>query len=226
MSTQEAISVPIGTIAGVHGPVVVIACERLPPLRQALLARFDHESYLFEVHQHLDERRLRAITLHGTSGLKRGMPVYDTGAPLHVPVSADCLGRVLNVFGEPQDGGPPLAGGEYRAIHQPPPALREARGVSEVLATGIKVVDLLRPFFRGGKTGLFGGAGTGKTVLIMEFMHAIQSVHRGASVFASVGECIGEGHELWHDTQAAGMMANALLVFGEMDEWPGVRFRR
>ena len=99
---------PIGHIVGVQGPVVEIACERLPPLRQALLARFDHEAYLFEVHQHLDERHLRAVTLHGTAGLQRGMAVYDTGAPLHVPVSADCLGRVLNVFGEPQDGGAPL----------------------------------------------------------------------------------------------------------------------
>jgi F-type H+-transporting ATPase subunit beta len=209
---------PVGTIVGVQGPVVVIACERLPPLRQALLARFDHEAYLFEVHQHLDERHLRAVTLHGTSGLKRGMPVYDTGAPLHVPVSADCLGRVLNAFGEPQDGGPSLAGGAFRNVHQPPPALAEARGVSEVLPTGIKVIDLLCPFFRGGKTGLFGGAGVGKTVLIMEFMHAIQAVHRGVSVFAGVGERIREGHELWHDMREAGVLPHARLVLGEMDE--------
>lgn len=225
LTTADSPAEPIGTIVGVHGPVVVIACERLPPLRQALLTYFDHERYLFEVHQHLDERHLRAITLHGTSGLKRGMPVYDTGAPLHVPVSPDCLGRVLNVFGEPQDGGPPLAGGAFRNVHRAPVALHEARGVSEILATGIKVIDLLCPFFRGGKTGLFGGAGVGKTVLIMEFMHAIQSVHRGVSVFAGVGERIREGHELWHDMQATGVMANSLLVFGEMDESPGVRFR-
>lgn len=101
MTAIDPVGGPIGTITGVHGPVVVIACECLPPLRQALQTRFDHERYIFEVHQHLDEHHLRAITLHGTSGLKRGMPVYDTGAPLHVPVSADCLGRVLNVFGEP-----------------------------------------------------------------------------------------------------------------------------
>lgn len=225
MTAVEGPPTPIGHIVGVQGPVVEIACERLPPLRQALLTRFDHEAYLFEVHQHLDERHLRAVTLHRTAGLTRGMPVYDTGAPLHVPVSADCLGRVLNVFGEPQDGGPPLAGGAFRNVHQPPPALREVRGVSELLPTGIKVIDLLCPFFRGGKTGLFGGAGVGKTVLIMEFMHAIQAVHKGVSVFAGVGERIREGHELWHDMREAGVLPHALLVFGEMNESPGVRFR-
>jgi len=216
---------PIGTIAEVHGPVVVIDCERLPPLRQALCAALDHEEYVFEVHQHLNERRVRAITLHRTSGLRRGMAVYDTGAPLHVPVSPDCLGRLLNVFGEPLDGGPPLQAEHYRNVHVRPAALSEAVGVSGILETGIKVIDLLCPFVRGGKTGLFGGAGVGKTVLIMEFMHAIISLYRGMSVFAGVGERIREGHELWKELQAAGVMEKSLLVFGQMDESPGVRFR-
>jgi len=216
---------PIGTIAEVHGPVVVIDCQRLPPLRQALCASLDHETYVFEVHQHLDERRVRAVTLHRTSGLSRGMTVYDTGVPLHVPVSRDCLGRLFNVFGEPLDGGPPLKTDEYRNVHEHPAALSEAVGVSGILETGIKVIDLLCPFVRGGKTGLFGGAGVGKTVLIMEFMHAIISLYQGVSVFAGVGERIREGHELWHELQDAGVMEKSLLVFGQMDESPGVRFR-
>ncbi|WP_455212196.1 F0F1 ATP synthase subunit beta [Kaarinaea lacus] len=215
----------IGTIAEVHGPVVEINCHRLPPLRQALCASVDHETYLFEVHQHLDERHVRAITLHRTSGLQRGMPVFDTGAPLHVPVSQECLGRVLNIFGEPLDDAPPLVTTEFRNIRGKPLALTESVAARDTLQTGIKVIDLLCPFVRGGKTGLFGGAGVGKTVLIMEFMHAIIALHQGVSVFAGVGERIREGHELWHELQDAGVMEKSLLVFGEMDESPGVRFR-
>jgi len=216
---------PIGVILEVHGPVAVIACDRLPPLRQALRASADHDSYLFEVHQHIDERHVRAITLHRASGLRRGMPVYDTGAPLHVPVAADCLGRLLNIFGEPLDGGDPLGSTEFRNIHVAPPALSESLGVSGLLETGIKVIDLLCPFVRGGKTGLFGGAGVGKTVLVMEFMHAVIELHRGVSVFAGVGERIREGHELWAELRRAGVMEKSVLVFGQMDESPGVRFR-
>jgi F-type H+-transporting ATPase subunit beta len=218
-------SEPIGEISEVHGPVVVITCTSLPPLRQALRAVTDGEDYLFEVHQHLDRRHVRAITLHYTSGLQRGLPVYDTGAPLHVPVTTDCLGRVLNGFGEPLDGGAPLVADEYRNIHSAPLPLHEAVGASGVLATGIKVVDLLCPFVRGGKTGLFGGAGVGKTVLVMEFMHAIARLHAGVSVFAGVGERIREAHELWHGMREAGVMPQTLMVFGQMDESPGVRFR-
>ncbi|SHE57621.1 F-type H+-transporting ATPase subunit beta [Microbulbifer donghaiensis] len=216
---------PIGTIAEVHGPVVVIRCERLPPLRQALQTQLDSETYLFEVHQHLDQRHVRAITLHRTAGLRRGMPVYDTGAPLHVPVTPECVGRLLNIFGEPMDGGDPLVAREYRNIHATPAALWEAVGAGAILETGIKVIDLLCPFVRGGKTGLFGGAGVGKTVLVMEFMHAVAALHRGVSVFAGVGERIREGHELWHEMREAGVMEQTLMSFGQMDESPGVRFR-
>ncbi len=215
----------IGVIAKVRGPVVDISCDRLPPLHQALCSAMDHETYIFEVYQHLDERHVRAITLHRTSGLRRGMPVFDTGAPVHVPVAPDCLGRVLNVFGEPLDGGPPLATLEFRNILAKPAALHETKPVSGILETGIKVMDLLFPFIRGGKTGLFGGAGIGKTVLLTEFMHAIVALHRGVSVFAGVGERIREGHELWHEMQKAGVMPQTTLIFGQMDESPGVRFR-
>jgi len=225
LEKKETTSAPVGVITEVHGPVAVIACATLPPLRQALYADLDHESYLFEVHQHLDERHVRAITLHRSSGLHRGMAVYDTGAPLHIPVTPDCLGRLLNIFGEPLDGGDPLVTQEFRNVHSPPLPLRDSVGVGEVLQTGIKVIDLLSPFVKGGKTGLFGGAGVGKTVLIMEFMHAVATLHEGVSVFAGVGERIREGHELWHEIRKAGVLPQTLMVFGQMDESPGVRFR-
>jgi len=216
---------PIGKITEVHGPVVVIACDALPPLRQALRANLNGESYLFEVHQHLDQRHVRAITLHRSSGLRRGLTVSDTGAPLHVPVSPACLGRLLNIFGEPLDDAPPLATDEFRNVHSGLLPLQDAVGAGQVLATGIKVIDLLCPFVKGGKTGLFGGAGVGKTVLIMEFMHAVATLHQGVSVFAGVGERIREGHELWHEIRKAGVLPQTLMVFGQMDESPGVRFR-
>jgi F-type H+-transporting ATPase subunit beta len=215
----------IGTIAGVQGPVVEIECERLPPLHEALTAFTDHEAYRFEVHQHLDRRNIRAITLHRTTGLKRGMPVFDEGGPVRIPASPDVLGRLLNLFGEPLDGGPPIVPHEFRNVLSRPASLSETRGTQGVLETGIKVIDLLCPFIRGGKTGLFGGAGVGKTVLIMEFMHAIVEIHRGVSVFAGVGERIREGHELWREMQAAGVMPQTTMVFGQMDESPGVRYR-
>jgi F-type H+-transporting ATPase subunit beta len=205
--------------------VVVIACDPLPPLRQALAAKLDHETCLFEVHQHLDERRVRAITLHGSAGLKRGMPVFDTGASLHVPVSPGCLGRMLNVFGEPLDERPPFTPEAYRNVHASPRPLHESVGGREKLETGIKVIDLLCPFARGGKTGLFGGAGVGKTVLVMEFMNSMARLRSGVVVFAGVGERIREGHELWHELDRMGVLPQAVMVFGQMDESPGVRFR-
>ena len=224
-TSKENNQIPTGVIVEVHGPVAVIACDTLPPLHQALCANVDHETYLFEVHQHLDERHVRAITLHRSAGLHRGMAVYDTGTPLHVPVTPECLGRLLNIFGEPLDDGDALLASEYRNIHSRPLPLQEAVGVGEVLQTGIKVIDLLCPFVKGGKTGLFGGAGVGKTVLIMEFMQAVATLHKGVSVFAGVGERIREGHELWHEIRKAGVLPQTLMVFGQMDESPGVRFR-
>jgi F-type H+-transporting ATPase subunit beta len=227
MSATQKIpdSQAIGTIEEVHGPVVDVACSRLPPLHQALVCGFDHERYTFEVYRHLDERRVRAIALHRTAGLKRGLPVFDSGGPLRVPVEPHCLGRLLDVFGNPLDGGSPLDGKETRHIIARPAPLSETTAAEGVLESGIKVIDLLCPFVKGGKTGLFGGAGVGKTVLIMEFMHAIVALHEGVSVFAGVGERIREGHEVWHEMQHAGVMPRTLMVFGQMDESPGVRFR-
>ncbi len=215
----------IGNITAVHGPVVVMECDELPPLRRALIAKVNQENCLFEVHQHLDENHVRAITLHRTAGLKRGMEVRDTGAPLHVPVTKECLGRMVNLFGEPLDGRPPLERKEFRNIHGAGTTLAETVPLSGILETGIKAIDLLCPFVRGGKAGLFGGAGVGKTVLVMEFMHAVIALHKGVSVFAGVGERIREGHELWHALLDANVMDKTLLVFGQMDESPGVRFR-
>lgn len=216
---------PVGVIEQVHGPVVDLICRTLPPLHQAVYAALNHERYVFEVHQHVDESHARAITLHRTSGLRRGLPVYDTGFPVRVPASPACLGRLVNMFGEPLDDGPPLEAEVFRSVLTKPAALHETKGASGILETGIKVLDLLFPFIRGGKTGLFGGAGVGKTVLLTEFMHAIVSLHQGVSVFAGIGERIREGHELWHEMQAAGVMPHTLMVFGQMDESPGVRFR-
>ena len=224
-SSQSEPTKPVGTISEVHGPVAVIACDRLPPLRRALSTVVNGDTYLFEVHQHLDPQHAVAITLHYTRGLRRGMPVFDTGAPLDVPVSQACLGRMLNLFGEPLDGGAALEQAEFRNIHTPPPMLNEARGASGILETGVKAIDLLCPFVKGGKTGLFGGAGVGKTVLVMEFMHAIAALHGGVNVFAGVGERIREAHELWHEIRKAGVLPQTVMVFGQMDESPGVRFR-
>ena len=223
-SIQSA-SDPVGIIEEVHGPVVDVVCDRLPPLHQALFCVFDQQNYLFEVYRHLDARRVRAIALHPTGGLKRGLTVFDSGGPLRIPVTPDCLNRMLDMFGAPLDGGASLETTEMRSIIAPPALLTETIPAEGILESGIKVIDLLCPFVKGGKTGLFGGAGVGKTVLIMEFMHAIVSLHQGVSVFAGVGERIREGHELWHEMQDAGVMPRTLMLFGQMDESPGVRFR-
>lgn len=215
----------IGVISEIHGPVVIIACQQLPPLRQALVVESGGFPCILEVHQHLDEQHARAIALRGTAGLRRGMPVMDAQVPLQVPVTPTCLGRLLNLLGEPLDEGAELVATEWRSIHGRPMPLHEALGVAGVLQTGIKVIDLLCPFVKGGKTGLFGGAGVGKTVLVMEFMHAITAMHRGVSVFAGVGERIREAHELWREMEGAGVLPHTLMVFGQMDESSGVRFR-
>jgi F-type H+-transporting ATPase subunit beta len=217
---------PIGNVERVSGPVVDVACSgALPGMHDALRVDLDGRACVLEVRHHLDASRLRAVALHGTAGLRRGSAVYATGGPLRVPVTPDCLGRVLDVFGAPLDGGPALPRDRLRAVSEPPAPIAEVRGPEAILETGIKVVDLLCPFVRGGKTGLFGGAGVGKTVLIMEFMHAVSSLHHGVSVFAGVGERIREAHELWKEMQAAGVLPSTVLVFGQMDESPGVRFR-
>jgi F-type H+-transporting ATPase subunit beta len=214
----------IGRVLAVRGPVVDVRCDRLPPIRHALQLASDGATVTLEVFQHLDESRVRTIALHPTEGVARDQVVHDTGGPIRVPIGTECLGRLLDVLGAPLDGGPPLSGEEQRPILAAPPPLTDAVAASTILPTGIKVIDLLCPFVRGGKTGLFGGAGVGKTVLMMEFMHAVSALYKGVSVFAGVGERIREGHELWHEMRETGVMERAVLVFGQMDESPGVRF--
>ncbi|MCP5276241.1 MAG: F0F1 ATP synthase subunit beta [Burkholderiales bacterium] len=221
----ESANDPIGLIEEIHGPVIDVICDRLPPLHQALFCTADHQNYLFEVYRHLDAKRVRAIALHSTGGLKRGITMFDSGGPLRIPVTPDCLNRMLDMFGAPLDGQLPLETTEMRNIIAPPAQLSETVPATGILESGIKVIDLLCPFIKGGKTGLFGGAGVGKTVLIMEFMHAIVHLHQGVSVFAGVGERIREGHELWHEMREAGVMPQTLMLYGQMDESPGVRFR-
>jgi F-type H+/Na+-transporting ATPase subunit beta len=215
----------IGHVVEVHGPVIDVACETLPPLRRMLEVSVRGARAELEVLHHLDARHVRAIALHRSAGLQRGTPVRDSGGPLRIPVSTEALGRLVDAFGAPLDGQPAPTPAGTRSLLAAPPPLAETLPSSGILPTGIKVIDLLCPFIRGGKTGLFGGAGVGKTVLIMEFMQAVASLHHGVSVFAGVGERIREGHELWHEMQDNGALANALLVFGQMDESPGVRFR-
>ncbi len=211
-------------ILAVHGPVVDVQGLPLPQLGHVLRVGFDGRVIMLIVAQHVSEDTVRGIAMHTTEGLARGMRAQNTGAPLQVPVGPDTLGRLLDVFGEPLDGGPSLQSAPRRPVISAPPPLTDTVAGNRIVPTGIKVIDLLCPFVRGGKTGLFGGAGVGKTVLMMEFMHAVSSMHHGVSVFAGVGERIREGHELWHEMREAGVMERTTLVFGQMDETPGVRF--
>ena len=185
-----------------------------------------------EVQQHLGGGRIRAISLGSTMGLRRGMDVYDTGMPVMVPVGMETLGRVLNLLGEPIDGGGPVQTPARRPIHREPPKLMELSAKQEVFETGIKVIDLLCPFVRGGKTGLFGGAGVGKTVIIQELIARIATKHGGYSVFAGVGERTREGNDLWLEMQRTHIgdsedtvLKHTCLVFGQMNEPPGARLR-
>lgn len=211
-------------VCAVHGPVVDVRGLPLPQLGHVLEVPVDGHRISLVVMQHAAEDRVRAIALQSTEGLARGMVVRDTHAPLNVPAGTACLGRLLDMQGRPLDGGKPLDDAPRRAIISNPPALVDTLPGGQILPTGIKVIDLLCPFVRGGKTGLFGGAGVGKTVLMMEFMHAVSSLYQGASVFAGVGERIREGHELWHEMTEAGVMPRTVMVFGQMDETPGVRY--
>jgi F-type H+-transporting ATPase subunit beta len=196
----------------------------LPPLRQKLVTR-DPGVVVLEVANHLDARTVRCIALTPTRGLARGAAVADTGGPLEVPVGESLLGRMLNVFGEVIDEGPPLEGVEWQSIHQAPVPLARRAVRSEIFETGIKVIDLLSPLERGGKAGLFGGAGVGKTVLITEMIHNVVGRHGGVSLFCGIGERSREAEELHRDIRGAGVLDRTVMVFGQMNEPPGVRFR-
>lgn len=216
-----------GIVTAVHGHVVEIEfTDGLPGINGALLIKRDNGKNLFlEAYKHIDHKSLVAIALGQPEGLKRGLPVTAAGGPLVFPVGEDCLGRALNILGEPIDGDGPLANYALTPIHNSPPPLQEQVISSGVMETGIKVIDLLSPFPKGGKVGLFGGAGVGKTVILMEFIYKIAKFYSGISVFCGVGERMREGHELLMEMKRQDIIKNAVLVFGQMQEAPGIRFR-
>ncbi|ASP19218.1 flagellum-specific ATP synthase [Antarctobacter heliothermus] len=222
-----------GKITQVIGAVVDVQFDDdLPAILNALNTDNNGKKLVLEVAQHLGENTVRTIAMDATEGLVRGQRVEDTGGPITVPVGNATLGRILNVIGEPVDEGAPLNATEFRAIHQPAPEFIEQSTESEVLETGIKVIDLLAPYAKGGKIGLFGGAGVGKTVLIMELINNIAKVHSGYSVFAGVGERTREGNDLYHEMIESNVIkpdnleeSQVALVYGQMNEPPGARAR-
>jgi F-type H+/Na+-transporting ATPase subunit beta len=226
-----------GTIVQVDGPVVDVAFpDKLPAITNALTVEYtvlDHPVTLtLEVQQHLGDRWVRTISMSGTEGLKRGYKVTDSGGPIHMPVGPGVMGRVLNVTGAPVDERGPVVAEKYYPIHRPAPSLVDQSTSPDVLSTGIKVIDLICPFLKGGKIGAFGGAGVGKTVVIMELINNIAKLHGGVSVFAGVGERTREGNDLYHEMATAGVInekdlgaSKIALVYGQMNEPPGARLR-
>ncbi len=216
-----------GTIVQIIGPVVDVyfASERLPAIKNALVVRGPQGSIVLEVAQHIGVGRVRALALQETAGLARGTEATDTGAPVQVPVGEAALGRLFNVVGEPIDGKPAPKGAPMLPIHREPPGFAEQTTKAEVFETGIKAIDLLAPFIRGGKVGLFGGAGVGKTVLMQELIHNVAKAHSGYSVFAGVGERVREGNDLYHEMTESGVIDKLAMVFGQMNEVPGARAR-
>ncbi|EIE51338.1 ATP synthase F0F1 subunit beta [Salipiger aestuarii] len=222
-----------GKVTQVIGAVVDVKFDdHLPEILNALTTTNDGKKLVLEVAQHLGESTVRTIAMDSTEGLVRGQEVVDTSGPIMVPVGTATLGRILNVVGEPVDEKGPVEATETRAIHQPAPKFEDQATESEVLVTGIKVIDLLAPYAKGGKIGLFGGAGVGKTVLIQELINNIAKVHSGLSVFAGVGERTREGNDLYHEMIESGVLtpdnlpdSKIALVYGQMNEPPGARAR-
>ena len=217
----------IGHIVRVAGSVVDVAFEkgRLPKLREALRVSVDGETRVMEVARHIEGDAVRCIMLAGSEGLRRGMEVKADGCGIRVPVGEATLGRMFNVLGEPIDGEGEVHAQERWEIHRKAPSFEEQSPAVEVLETGIKVIDLLEPYAKGGKIGLFGGAGVGKTVLIQELIHNIAVEHGGYSIFTGVGERSREGNDLWTEMNESGVSEKTALVFGQMNEAPGVRMR-
>ncbi|MCV3297190.1 MAG: F0F1 ATP synthase subunit beta [Oenococcus sp.] len=220
----------VGTIIQIIGPIVDVQFPddaKLPDINNALkVQKADGTELTIEVSIDLGDNVVRTIAMDSTDGLTRGMKVLDTGAPIEVPVGDKTLGRVFNVLGEPVDEGDPIDASVPRhPIHRSAPKFDELTTSAEVLETGIKVIDLLEPYLRGGKTGLFGGAGVGKTVLIQELIHNIAQGHNGISVFTGVGERTREGNDMYYEMKASGVLKNTAMVYGQMNEPPGARMR-
>ncbi len=210
----------IGTVVDVEFPR-----EEMPEVLNAIEVPMEGQTLVLEVQQHTGNNWVRCLALGPTEGLARGSTVVDTGSPILVPVGRGCLGRLFNVLGQPLDDLEEVEAQESWPIHRAPPSMEEQTTTTEILETGLKVVDLVTPFTKGGKIGAYGGAGVGKTVIIQELIRNIATVHEGFSVFAGVGERSREGNDLWHEMQASGVLKNATLVFGQMNEPPGVRAR-
>lgn len=220
-----------GTVVQIIGAVVDVKFDNtLPAIENALEIKFpDGKTLVAEVAAQLGDNIVRAVALSSTDGLARGAEVVDTGAPLQVPVGEACLGRLINVLGQPQDHRGPIDTKEYASIHTPPPPLEEQKTTPEIFETGIKVIDLIAPYMKGGKVGLFGGAGVGKTVVIMELINNVARQHSGSSVFGGVGERSREGNDLWLEMQesklsdGSSVLDKTVLVYGQMNEPPGAR---
>ena len=210
----------IGTVVDVEFPQ-----DELPELFNSLELELNGQRLVLEVEQHVGNNWVRCLAMGATEGLTRGAEVVDTGKAITVPVGPGSLGRLFNVIGEPLDDLGEVAAEEHWPIHREAPHFDEQSVTSEMLETGVKVIDLISPFTRGGKVGAYGGAGVGKTVIIMELIRNIANVHQGYSVFAGVGERSREGNDLWHEMQESGVLKNTVLVFGQMNEPPGVRLR-
>ncbi|MBR0367814.1 MAG: F0F1 ATP synthase subunit beta [Clostridia bacterium] len=217
----------IGTVVQVIGPVLDIRFGdgQLPNLLSAIEINNEGRRVVAEVAQHIGDNVVRCIAMSSTDGLRRGIEAVDTGAPISVPVGNECLGRVFNLLGEPVDNLPAPEAKERWPIHRPAPAYDEQEGTTEILETGIKVVDLIAPYAKGGKIGLFGGAGVGKTVIIMELINNIATQHGGLSVFSGVGERTREGNDLYNEMKESGVINKTALVYGQMNEPPGARMR-
>ena len=216
-----------GKIVQIMGSVVDVEFEdgELPYLKDALEVMNDNKRCVMEVAQHIGGNTVRCIMLSSTEGLCKDMIVKSTGGSIQIPVGEHNLGRLFNVLGETIDDGPSLSQEKHWTIHRKPPTFEEQSPVIEVLETGIKVIDLLAPYAKGGKIGLFGGAGVGKTVLIQELIHNIATKHGGYSIFTGVGERSREGNDLWCEMKESGVLSKTALVFGQMNEPPGARMR-
>ena len=216
-----------GKIVQILGPVIDVEfeTEQLPLIHDALTVVNKGKEVVMEVEQHMGNRTVRCILLAASEGLHKGMEVTATGGPIKVPVGKQTLGRMFNVLGEAIDKGEPVESEEKWAIHREPPKFEDQSPVVEMFETGIKVIDLLAPYAKGGKIGLFGGAGVGKTVLIQELIHNIATEHGGYSIFTGVGERSREGNDLWNEMTESGVIKNTALVFGQMNEPPGSRMR-
>jgi len=223
--TDPQATANVGTIVAVRGSVIDVRFEQRLPAINSLLHVGENGKVVVEVWAQLDAHRVRAIALTPTQGVARGMAVKSTNGPLKAPVGRSIRSRMFDVFGRTIDLGAALTEVEWRSVHRLPPSLAQRSTKSELFETGIKVIDVLMPLERGGKAGLFGGAGVGKTVLLTEMIHNMVGHHDGVSIFCGIGERCREGQELYHDMQAAGVLPNMVMIFGQMNEPPGSRFR-